>query len=85
MNTTDTEAILNISAQCWGEYTTFILGAMLFISEVLPFYQRKCVNDVEVVDVEGNVGPIDKQPSILHNSNGLLHSGISLYRILKKK
>lgn len=62
----------DIDPKCVGDYISVALGVLLFISEALPFYKRNCKYDIDVVDVDGQVKPIERQPSILQNSNGVL-------------
>ena len=86
-NNTETiiSAFNSLNPNCVGDYASIILGVLLFISEALPFYAKNCKDDVNVVDIDGNISPIEKQPSVLHNSNGVLHTAISFYKLLNKK
>ena len=86
----NTTAMLN--SECWGEYSTIVLGVLLFISEVLPFLQKKskCNEDVDVVDFDDELNEtktsekIKRSGSLIHNSNGVLHTFLEIYKKIKK-
>ena len=77
------DLISNLNPTCIGDYSTIVLGFFLFISELMPFYKKNCIkDDTNVVDINGNIvnNAIEKQTSILHNSNGLLEIAITLLK-----
>ena len=86
-NFNSTEMLNNISTECFGDYTSIALGFLLFISEVLPFIKNKsdCKKNNNIVE-EGKIEiERTKRESILHNSNGVLHTALSFYNNFKKK
>lgn len=76
-------SIPNLDPNCVGDYTTIILAILLFFSEALPFYKRKCENN-DVVDLETTEPVRPKRESVLEDGQGLLHTAFSFYRKYKK-
>ena len=82
-NTTmDTLSAFIPSGECWGEYSTIVLGVLLFISEAMPFIKAKSKCN-EVVDEEQR--PIERKDSIMTEANGLAHILLAVYEKSKKK
>ena len=86
-NFNSTEMFNNISTECFGNYTSIALGFLLFVSEVLPFIKDKSdCNKNKTIDEEAKIEEErPKRESVLHNSNGVLHTALSFYNKLKKK
>ena len=81
-NTTmDTLSAFIPSGECWGEYSTIVLGILLFISEAMPFIKAKSKCN-EVIDEELT---IERKDSIMTDSNGLAHILMVIYEKSKKK
>ena len=80
----------NINPDCWGEYAFFVTSGLFLLSELLPFIKHKsnCENkNKNVIDnenLENQTKKIAKQPSVLENSNGLIHLAIGVLTKLKK-
>ena len=70
------------SGECWGEYSTIILGILLFISEAMPFIKAKSKCN-EVADEEQRT--IERKDSIMTEANGLAHILMAVYEKSKKK
>lgn len=82
-NTTmDTLSAFIPSGECWGEYSTIVLGILLFISEAMPFIKAKSKCN-EVADEEQR--PIERKDSIMTEANGLAHILMAIYEKSKKK
>ena len=81
-NTTmDTLSAFIPSGECWGEYSTIVLGVLLFISEAMPFIKAKSKCN-EVADEEQR---IERKDSIMTEANGLAHILMAIYEKSKKK
>ena len=81
-NTTmDTLSAFIPSGECWGEYSTIVLGILLFISEAMPFIKAKSKCN-EVIDEELT---IERKDSIMTEANGLAHILMAIYEKSKKK
>ncbi len=81
-NTTmDTLSAFIPSGECWGEYSTIVLGVLLFISEAMPFIKAKSKCN-EVADEEQR---IERKDSIMTEANGLAHILLAVYEKSKKK
>jgi len=81
-NTTmDTLSAFIPSGECWGEYSTIVLGILLFISEAMPFIKAKSKCN-EVADEEQR---IERKDSIMTEANGLAHILMAIYEKSKKK
>ena len=81
-NTTmDTLSAFIPSGECWGEYSTIVLGVLLFISEAMPFIKAKSKCN-EVADEEQT---IERKDSIMTEANGLAHILLAVYEKSKKK
>lgn len=81
-NTTmDTLSAFIPSGECWGEYSTIVLGVLLFISEAMPFIKAKSKCN-EVADEEQK---IERKDSIMTEANGLAHILMAIYEKSKKK
>jgi len=81
-----TSLLNNISSECYGSYVNYALGLLLFISEILPFLKDKSDcnnNETAPNDLEQSSNRI-RRPSLINNSNGLLHTGLSFYNKMKK-
>tara|TARA_R110000851_G_scaffold100800_3_gene216556 strand:- start:364 stop:642 length:279 start_codon:yes stop_codon:yes gene_type:complete len=88
INTTQLSAILqSLNPECFGDYTAIAFGIALLISEALPFYKKYCKDEtVPVVDdAEGNTKTLSRQPSLLHQSDGILHFAMMAAEKFKKK
>ncbi len=93
LDSNNTSAMLNSfipSGECWGEYSTIVLGVLLFISEALPFFRAKskCNEssaDVVDFDKEDGIKPLERKPSLLHDANGLIHTALAVYEKYNKK
>ena len=75
------------SGECWGEYSTIILGILLFVSEAMPFIKAKSKCN-EVVDEEQRTiqaEQIERKDSIMTEANGLAHILMAVYEKSKKK
>ena len=74
------------SGECWGEYSTIILGILLFISEAMPFIKAKSKCN-EVVDKESKIQAeqIKRKNSIMTEANGLAHILMAVYEKSKYK
>ena len=87
-NTTmDTLSAFIPSGECWGEYSTIVLGVLLFISEAMPFIKAKSKCN-EVADASGadeEQRPIERKDSIMTEANGLAHILMAIYEKSKKK
>ena len=70
------------SGECWGEYSTIILGILLFVSEAMPFIKAKSKCN-EVADEEQRT--IERKDSIMTEANGLAHILLAVYEKSKKK
>jgi len=70
------------SGECWGEYSTIILGILLFISEAMPFIKAKSKCN-EVADEEQRT--IERKDSIMTEANGLAHILMAVYEKSKYK
>ena len=70
------------SGECWGEYSTIILGILLFVSEAMPFIKAKSKCN-EVADEEQRT--IERKDSIMTEANGLAHILMAVYEKSKKK
>lgn len=69
------------SGQCWGEYSTIVLGVLLFISEAMPFIKKKSKCS-EVIDEESK---IERKDSVMIEANGLAHILMAVYEKSKSK
>jgi len=92
-NTTmDTLSAFIPSGECWGEYSTIVLGILLFISEAMPFIKAKSKCN-EVADASGadeeqrtiQAEQIERKDSIMTEANGLAHILMAIYEKSKKK
>jgi len=75
------------SGECWGEYSTIVLGVLLFISEAMPFIKAKSKCN-EVADEEQRTiqaEQIERKDSIMTEANGLAHILLAVYEKSKKK
>ena len=60
----------SIDSACFGDYGTFVFAFLFFVSELMPFIQRKCIDD------DAEVAPVaegKQRKSVLEESNGLIH------------
>ena len=60
----------SIDSACFGDYGTFVFAFLFFVSELMPFIQRKCTDD------DAAVAPVaegTQRKSVLEESNGLIH------------
>ncbi len=86
-----TQIMNNIKSECVGDYIAVGVGFLLFVSELLPFIQKsKCNEEAEVIDVVNIEGEEERnrpprKDSLIHTSNGVLHTGYSLYKLFNKK
>ena len=84
-----TKIINDLNTECLHTYVGVIMGALLFISEILPFIQAKSkchkepradvVDELCVEEVEQT-----KRPTLLQEGNGLLHTCVSFYLKMRK-
>tara|TARA_R100000900_G_scaffold143135_1_gene125593 strand:+ start:452 stop:757 length:306 start_codon:yes stop_codon:yes gene_type:complete len=81
------------SGQCWGEYSTIVLGVLLFVSEALPFVRQKSkcqgqdvIHFDEAIPADKiEVEQLERKGSILQEANGVLHTLLAIYENGKKK
>ncbi len=90
MNSTGniTDMFINDIATSIGyKYTTIVLSALFFVSEVLPFLTEKLKSKGEILDLdlEGNGITIKPKTSLLHDTNGIFHSLLTIYNKYSKK
>ena len=62
------------SGECWGEYSTIILGILLFISEAMPFIKAKSKCN-EVADEEQRARYIKRHTNTRENHNDYKSAG----------
>ena len=82
-----TENFIDIESLCNGDYVSIVLGMLFFSSELLGLIQKSnCNKNDEIIDTENNEieFKIDKQPSFLENTNGILHSLVIIFKKFKK-
>ena len=66
----------SIESACFGDYGTFVFAFLFFVSEMMPFIQRKC-SDEPLVE--------EQKRSVLEESNGLIHLMGQLAKMKKEK
>ena len=72
----------SIDSACFGDYGTFVFAFLFFVSELMPFIQRKCSDD------DAEVAPVaegKQRKSVLEQSNGLIHLMGQLAKMKKGK
>jgi hypothetical protein len=77
LNTTG-DFMHSIDSACWGDYGTLVFAFLFFVSEVMPFVQRKCSDGDKSDGVEG-------RRSVLEESNGLVHLVGQLVKMKQQK
>ena len=86
-NMTDESFLSNvmpsIESACFGDYTTFVFAFLFFVSELMPFIQRKCSDDDEAAAATTTAA--ERNKSVLEQSNGLIHLMGQLAKMKKGK
>lgn len=80
-----TSLLNNISSECYGSYVNYALGLLLFISEILPFLKDKsdCNKNETAPNDPEQLSNRTRRTSLMNNSNGLIHTGLSFYNKMK--